>query len=188
MCHKDIIVVTLVYSRFCFIKMLTYIIHIFIGTIKGKKPPPRKCNQKNNSECCKEGETYQTYTCSPPVTNNTKAILTINGFEKGEDGGAPSECDNKYHSNGTPVVAMSTGWLKGDGTKRCLKYIRINGNGQSVVAKVVDECDSTMGCDFVHDYQPPCDNNIVDASLAVWVALGVPKDDRGWMEITWSDV
>lgn len=156
--------------------------------VKGKKPPPGKCNKKNDSNCCKAGETYKVYTCSPPVTNNTKAVLTINGFKKGEDGGGPSECDNKYHSDNTPVVALSTGWLKGDGTKRCLKHVRINGNGRSVVAEVVDECDSTKGCDAEHDYQPPCDNNIVDASRAVWVALGVPKDRWGWMHVTWSDV
>ncbi|PKH61286.1 hypothetical protein CRG98_050279 [Punica granatum] len=54
---------------------------------------------------------------------------------------------------------------------------------------VVDECDSTMGCDDDHDYQPPCANNIVDASRAVWAALGVPQDsdDWGWMDITWLD-
>ncbi|KAK5776071.1 hypothetical protein PVK06_044030 [Gossypium arboreum] len=39
----------------------------------------------------------------------------------------------------------------------------------------------------VHDYQPPCPNNIIDASKAVWKALGVPKDDWGEMDIDWSD-
>jgi hypothetical protein len=36
---------------------------------------------------------------------------------------------------------------------------------------VVDECDSTMGCDPDHDCQPPCANNIVDASKAGWEGL-----------------
>ncbi|KAG5053684.1 hypothetical protein JHK85_006194 [Glycine max] len=36
---------------------------------------------------------------------------------------------------------------------------------------VVDQCDSTKGCDADQDYQPPCANNIVDASNAVWEAL-----------------
>ncbi|GKU88178.1 hypothetical protein SLEP1_g2473 [Rubroshorea leprosula] len=77
------------------------------------------------------------------------------------------------------MVALSTGWHnKGS---RCHKYINIYGNGRSVKAMVVDECDSTMGCNADHDYQPPCDNNIVDASRAVWEALG------GLMEIYWSD-
>ncbi len=60
-------------------------------------------------------------------------------------------------------------------------------NGRSVVATVVDECDSRAGCDEEHDYQPPCNNNIVDASKAVWKALGVPHDQWGGLDITWSD-
>ncbi|KAF4347227.1 hypothetical protein G4B88_027487 [Cannabis sativa] len=48
---------------------------------------------------------------------------------------------------------------------------------------VVDECDSTAGCDADHDYQPPCPNNIVDASKAVWKALGVSKGDWGELDI-----
>lgn len=47
--------------------------------------------------------------------------------------------------------------------------------------------DSTMGCDDDHDYQPPCRNNIVDASKAVWKGLGVPKDNWGELDISWSD-
>ncbi|XP_016704480.1 kiwellin-1 [Gossypium hirsutum] len=135
------------------------------GKLKGKKPPPGKCNQENDSDCCIEGKFYTTYKCSPPVSSHTKAKLTINSFEPGGDGGGRSECDNHYHSDDDPVVALSTG----------------------VKAKVVDECDFTMGCDSVYDYQPPCPNNIVDASKAVWKALGVPKDDWGEMDIDWSD-
>ncbi|KAK1428185.1 hypothetical protein QVD17_17014 [Tagetes erecta] len=92
------------------------------------------------------------------------------------------ECDNQYHSDDTPVVALSTGWYKGG--DRCHKHITINGNGRSVKAVVVDECDSTMGCDADHDYQPPCPNNIVDASKAVWKALGVSEDNWGDLDIT----
>ena len=155
------------------------------GKIRGKKPPPGECNQDNDSDCCKEGKLYTKYKCSPPVSSHTKAFLTLNGFQKNEDGGAPSECDNKYHSDDTPVVALSTGWYnKGS---RCLNNITITANGRSVVAMVVDECDSTMGCDSDHDFQPPCDNNIVDASKAVWEALGVPHDQWGGLDITWTD-
>lgn len=57
----------------------------------------------------------------------------------------------------------------------CLKKITINANGRSVEAMVVDEYDS------------PCRNNIIDASKAVWKALGVPKDNWGDLDITWSD-
>ncbi|KAH6835019.1 hypothetical protein C2S53_003796 [Perilla frutescens var. hirtella] len=155
------------------------------GKIRGKKPPKNKCNPENNSECCKQGKLYTTYTCSPPVSRRTKAVLTLNSFEKGGDGGGKSECDNRFHSDKTKVVALSTGWLSH--LKRCNKTITIQGNGRRVTAKVVDECDSTIGCDDEHDYQPPCQNNIVDASPAVWEALGVPEKDRGWMEVTWFD-
>ncbi|KAL4585539.1 hypothetical protein LXL04_010161 [Taraxacum kok-saghyz] len=126
------------------------------GGIRGKKPPRGQCNTENDSDCCVQG-----------------------------DGGGPSECDKKYHSDDTPVVALSTGWYKGG--DRCHKYITINGNGRSVNAMVVDECDSTMGCDADHDYQPPCPNNIVDASKAVWKALGVSERNWGDLDITWTE-
>ncbi|PWA47206.1 rlpA-like double-psi beta-barrel domain-containing protein [Artemisia annua] len=102
------------------------------GGIRGKKPPAGQCNRENDSDW---GKFYTTYTCSPPVTSGTKATLTINSFQKGGDGGGPSECDNQYHSDDTPVVALSTGWYKGG--DRCHKYITINGNGRSVQAMSV---------------------------------------------------
>ncbi|XP_061997143.1 putative ripening-related protein 2 [Rosa rugosa] len=113
----------------------------------------------------------------PPMSERTKATLTINSFEKGGGGGGPSECDGKYHSNNTPIVALSTRWYNNG--KRCSNYITIYGNGKSVKAKVVDECDSTRGCD----------DDIVDASKAVWKALGVKESSRDWgeMKIFWSD-
>ncbi|MFQ6637077.1 hypothetical protein Gotur_034916 [Gossypium turneri] len=151
------------------------------GKLRGKKPPPGQCDDN----CCEDGKFYTTYKCSPPVSSHTKAKLTINSFAAGGDGGGPSECDNHYHSDDEPVVALSTGWF--NNKKRCLKYIKIHGNGKSVKAKVVDECDSTRGCDSEHGYQPPCPNNIVDASKAVWKALGVPENDWGLMDIYWSD-
>jgi len=155
------------------------------GKIRGKKPPPGECNKDNDSDCCVDGKLYTTYKCSPKVSGSTKAVLTLNGFQKGQDGGSPSECDNKYHSDDTPVVALSTGWYNRG--NRCLQNITITANGRSVDAMVVDECDSTMGCDDDHDYQPPCDNNIVDASRAVWEALGIPHGNWGELDITWSD-
>ena len=137
-------------------------------------------------ECCRPGHFYPTYRCSPLVTTQTKAIMTLNDFSEGGDGGGPSECDGKYHSNSERVVALSTGWYhKG---KRCHKHIRIHGRGRSVLAKVVDECDSMHGCDEDHAYQPPCRPNIVDASKAVWEALGIHDANYiGEYNITWSD-
>ncbi|KAM7261138.1 hypothetical protein ACFE04_026613 [Oxalis oulophora] len=157
------------------------------GNIRGRKAPQGQCNKENDSDCCSPGKLYPIYRCSPSVSGHTKATLTINSFAKGGDGGGPSECDNQYHPDNEPVVALSTGWYNGG--SRCLKYVNVYGNGNSVKAKVVDECDSTMGCDYDHDYQPPCANNIVDASKAVWKALGVSENsnDWGYMDIYWSD-
>ncbi|KAH8488650.1 hypothetical protein POPTR_014G082700v4 [Populus trichocarpa] len=176
---------------FCFLFLVTFCLTIQAqtckpsGSIEGRKPPPNQCNQENDSDCCADGKFYPIFKCSPRVTSSTKATLTLNSFQKGGDGGAPSECDNQYHSDDTPVVALSTGWYNNG--NRCLNSINIHGNGKSVKAMVVDECDSTMGCDSDHDYQPPCANNIVDASKAVWKALGVPESDWGEMDIYWSD-
>ncbi|KAG8663854.1 hypothetical protein MANES_01G258300v8, partial [Manihot esculenta] len=127
---------------------------------------------------------HTTYKCLPPVSSHTKAKLTVNSFSPCGDGDGPSECNNQYHSDNELVVALSTEWF--DKTSRCLKYLSIHGNGKSINAKVVDECDSTMGCDWDHDYQPPSPNNNVDASKAAWNALGVyDPDEVGEMDIYW---
>nr|DAD28517.1 TPA_asm: hypothetical protein HUJ06_029985 [Nelumbo nucifera] len=121
---------------------------------------------------------------SPPVTSSTEAILTNNDFSQGGDGGGPSKCDDSYHNNSGLIVALSTGWYAGG--SRCEKMIRITTqSGASVTAKVVDECDSVNGCDAEHANQPPCRNNIVDASDGVWNALGLNIDD-GEVSVTWS--
>ncbi|XP_052134053.1 putative ripening-related protein 5 [Oryza glaberrima] len=154
------------------------------GYLPGKSG---NCEKSNDPDCCEDGKAYPQYRCSPPVTAATGAVLTLNSFEKGKDGGGPSECDNAYHSDGELVVALSTGWFAG--TARCGHRVRITasgGGGRSVVAKVVDECDSVHGCDGEHNYEAPCGNNIVDASPAVWDALGLDKN-VGMEHITWSD-
>ncbi|KAJ8768835.1 hypothetical protein K2173_023739 [Erythroxylum novogranatense] len=145
-------------------------------------PPSGGCQQSGTLTC--RSKTYPTYRCSPPETSSTKAQLTLNDFSKGGEGGAPSECDEQYHAKTERVVALSTGWYK-DGS-RCGKMIRITANnGRSVTAKVVDECDSMHGCDAEHAGQPPCRNNIVDGSDAVWEALGLNKD-LGVVNVRWS--
>ncbi|TXG62855.1 hypothetical protein EZV62_009849 [Acer yangbiense] len=156
------------------------------GKIRGKKPSSGHCTTENDADCCIQGKLYTTYKCSPPVSSHTKAYLTLNSFEAGGDGIPPSKCDNKHHSDDTPVVALSTGWLKNK--SRCLNNITISANKRSVVAMVVDECDSTMGCDSDHDYHPPCANNIVVASKTVWKALGIPLSQWGGLDVTWTDV
>ncbi|KAH7836899.1 hypothetical protein Vadar_007159 [Vaccinium darrowii] len=74
------------------------------------------------------------------------AFLTNNSFSKGGDGGDPPSCDGQYLSDDELIVALSTGWFS-CGT-RCNQIISIQAtNGNSVKAKVVDECDSMHGCD-----------------------------------------
>ncbi|CAN0916430.1 unnamed protein product [Linum grandiflorum] len=129
---------------------------------------------------------FQQFKCSPPVTSSTKATLTLNDFSKGGDGGSPSECDERFHENSEAVVALSSGWY--DGGSRCGKKIRITAsNGKSVVAKVVDECDSVNGCDKEHAGLPPCKNNIVDGSAQVWRVLDLDQD-KGLVPVTWTMV
>lgn len=151
------------------------------GRLTGKKPPPGKCK----GDCCHPGKSYPIFQCSPQLTKRTKATLTLNSFRRGGDGGGAAACDNKFHSDDTPVVALSTGWF--NHKKRCRKSIVIFGNGRRVKATVVDECDSTKGCDAEHSFQPPCPPNVVDASKAVWKALGVPQKDWGELHVEWSD-
>ena len=55
-----------------------------------------------------------------------------------------------------------------------------------MVAPPLDECDSVHGCDDEHNFEPPCDNNIVDASPAVWDALGLDQS-VGMVDISWSE-
>ncbi|KAG2725180.1 hypothetical protein I3843_01G055300 [Carya illinoinensis] len=121
---------------------------------KEKEPPLGKCNTENDSECCVEDKIYTTYfECSPSVVCHTKAFLTLNSFEEGGDGGGPSECDDQSTlMTNLWWRALSTGWF--NEKKRCHKNITIRANGRTVVAVVVDECDSTIGCDADHDYQP----------------------------------
>ncbi|KAI4978618.1 hypothetical protein ZWY2020_015371 [Hordeum vulgare] len=88
------------------------------------------CKKSNDPDCCEDGKRYPQYHCSPPVTATTKAVLTLNSFEKGKGGGGPSECDNAYHSDEEMVVALSTGWFKN--MARCGHRIRVTANGKSV--------------------------------------------------------
>ncbi|XP_073056060.1 kiwellin-like [Primulina eburnea] len=152
----------------------------------GSTPTPPSgggsCQPSGTLYC--NGQPYPKYSCSPPVTSSTPAKLTLNDFSPGGDGGDPSECDDQYHNNSERVVALSTGWYAGG--SRCGTMIRITAkNGRSTTAKVVDECDSRNGCDAEHAYQPPCRNNIVDGSDAVWKALGL-NEDLGVVDVTWS--
>uniref|UniRef100_K4AJM3 Uncharacterized protein n=1 Tax=Setaria italica TaxID=4555 RepID=K4AJM3_SETIT len=53
------------------------------------------------------------YHCSPPVTSNNRAVLTLNSLEneKCKKSDDPSECFNSYHGGEVMVVVLSTGWF-----------------------------------------------------------------------------
>jgi len=109
-------------------------------------------------------------------SDGTFAVMTVNGFQMGEDGGGAAACDGRFHSDDDLIVALSSGWYAGG--KRCHKTIRITSKdtGRTVEAQVVDECDSRHGCK----------NNIVDSSPAVWKKLGLDTK-VGEVPVTWSD-
>ncbi|KAK7836237.1 kiwellin [Quercus suber] len=98
--------------------------------------------KENDSDCCVQGKLYTIYKCSPQVSGHTKAKLTINSFRK-----VGMVMD---HLNVTiSTTQMTHLWWHCqrvfNNKQRCLNYITIYGNGRSVQAKVVDECESTMG-------------------------------------------
>ncbi|KAI4965083.1 hypothetical protein ZWY2020_022826 [Hordeum vulgare] len=70
------------------------------------------CEMSNSPDCCVDGKQYLQFLCSPPVSATTWAVLTVNGFSKGKDGGLPSECDGAYHDDSEMVVALSTGLVQ----------------------------------------------------------------------------
>ncbi|XP_057524419.1 putative ripening-related protein 1 [Amaranthus tricolor] len=146
------------------------------GYFRASSPPSGQCT----SNCCVQNTVYFTFQCSPSVTSQTPGILSLRSFQNNQ-----SKCDNVYHFDKSMVVGLSTGWY--DGGSRCGKVIVISGNGKTVKAKVVDECDSTKGCEAEEGYHPPCGYNIVAASKAVWKALGVPQSQLGQLNITWAD-
>nr|TKS13851.1 hypothetical protein D5086_0000049270 [Populus alba] len=63
---------------------------------------------------------------SPPPSGN----CPLSGERSCDEGGAPSECDERYHAKTERVVALSTGWY--DGGSRCGRMIKITAsNGRS---------------------------------------------------------
>ncbi|KAK7391617.1 hypothetical protein VNO78_20034 [Psophocarpus tetragonolobus] len=126
-----------------------------------------------NASSCKSNGPH-----SPAINpGGTRAILTLNNFGRGGDGGGPSECDGRFHPLPERVVALSTGWFSNGA--RCGRMIRIKAaNGRSSLAKVVDECDSVNACE-------PCKTNVVDASQTVWNDLGLNTRD-GQVPVTWT--
>lgn len=143
------------------------------------------CTGGDTEDCCAAGVLYPQYLCSPPVTGETPASMVIGSFAQGGDGGGAASCDGRYHSDDETVASLSTGWFEGG--SRCNRNITISGNGRRVAATVVDECDSVVGCEEEQGFYPPCRNNRIVASPAVWKALAVPEALIGDYNVTWAD-
>ena len=160
------------------VAMLVLLLEVSTFTVARHHAKPDPCSGKDDGSV--PGTLHKNkkpgHCPSPGASGGTPGIMTVNGFQKGEDGGGPAECDGKYHSDKDLIVALSTRWYAGG--RRCHKPIRITSkqNGRTVVARVVDECDSRHGCK----------NNIVDTSEAVWRALGLDSN-IGEVPVTWSD-
>ncbi|KAF8722513.1 hypothetical protein HU200_022340 [Digitaria exilis] len=163
-------------SRPAFLAVLVFLLQV------SSRAMARRHHHGHDPDPCRDAGSLlrhrDDHRCSSPHGGGggTRAVMTVNGFRKGEDGGGPSECDGRFHDDGEMVVALSTGWYAGG--RRCHRPIRITSarTGRSVVARVVDECDSRHGCR----------NNIVDTSRAVWDALGLDTK-VGEVPVTWSD-
>jgi hypothetical protein len=118
--------------------------------------------------CCQNGKPYPQFKCSP----DKNFVMTLNSFEKGGSGGAQSSCDNKFHSDSEKVAAVSTGLF--NNKHNCGQLIHLSADNKIfTTAVIVDECDSINGCDKVHDNAPPCSNNVIDTSIAVWKSLNL---------------
>ncbi|XP_028070648.1 kiwellin-like [Camellia sinensis] len=115
----------------------------------------------------------------------SRHILKLTNRDFTEGGyGWKSECNGEYHQRAERVVALLTGWYNGE--SMCVKMVLVlSGNGRKVRAKVVDECDSLGGCDEMHGGQPPCGNNVVAGSDAVWNGLVLDKG-LGVVDVAWS--
>ncbi|XBH81482.1 hypothetical protein VPH35_107052 [Triticum aestivum] len=100
--------------------------------------------------------------------------MSVNGFDKGEEGG-PASCDRQYHSDDQFLVSLGSMWY-GSGN-RCGKTIHIrSADGHCVVAMVVDECGRESGCS----------ENEISTSAAVWRAFGLDTN-VGEVFVSWLD-
>nr|CAD1840446.1 unnamed protein product [Ananas comosus var. bracteatus] len=72
------------------------------GYLPGKSG---NCNRENYSDCCEDGKKYPQYRCSPPVTAETPATMTLNSFAKGGDGGG-------RRSATTSIIRMTKWWSR----------------------------------------------------------------------------
>uniref|UniRef100_A0A452ZH15 Uncharacterized protein n=2 Tax=Aegilops tauschii TaxID=37682 RepID=A0A452ZH15_AEGTS len=74
------------------------------------------------------------------VVGDIPAVMSVNGFEKGEEGG-PAKCDGQYHNDSLFLVALTTQWYQQG--LRCGRMINIKSSDGAIgQAMVVDECDT----------------------------------------------
>ncbi|CAN0928227.1 Putative ripening-related protein 2 [Linum grandiflorum] len=113
-----------------------------------------------------------------------RARLTLVSFSTvWQDGGwATPGCDSATVVDGDndKVVVVSSAWY--DKGNMCNKFVKITGGweGRTVTARVVGECDTSLGCD----------GDVIDASRAVWKGLRIPSKEWGRRRfmVTWFDV
>ncbi|XBH65717.1 hypothetical protein VPH35_119273 [Triticum aestivum] len=111
--------------------------------------------------------------CAAGGVYNIPAVMSVNGFQEGEEGG-PARCDGQYHSDDLLLVSMTSKWY-GPGL-RCGKMISIKSSGGiTVQAMVVDDCENG------------CGDNEISTSAAVWKAMGLDTS-IGEVSVIWSDV
>ncbi|CAN1175650.1 Putative ripening-related protein 2 [Linum perenne] len=112
-----------------------------------------------------------------------RARLTLVSFATTwQDGGwSTPGCEVRvFDGEKEKVVVLSSDWY--DKGRMCNKFVRITGGweGRMVTARVVGECDTSLGCD----------GDVIDASRAVWKGLRVPSKEWGRrrLMVTWFGV
>ncbi|KAI6702490.1 hypothetical protein NL676_011626 [Syzygium grande] len=154
------------------------------GRFRGRKPPPKQCNLKIISNAAKKAASTQPTGARLPFPIKPKTHKLSTALKKA------------VMAVGDPSVIRSTirivlwWWLCRQGG-----WTTSTGASKILLSTLTEEVSrpwlwmrmTTKGCDPARDYQPPCPSNIVDASKAVWKALGVPSHDWGELDIYWSD-
>nr|CAB3499340.1 unnamed protein product [Digitaria exilis] len=119
-----------------FLAMLVLLLQASSGALARRRHDhhdPHPCRDAGSLLRRRDDHRCSSPAVSPHGGGGTRAVMTVNGFRKGEDGGGPSECDGRFHDDGEMVVALSTGWYAGG--RRCHRPIRITSarTGRSVL-------------------------------------------------------
>ncbi|CAJ1950107.1 unnamed protein product [Sphenostylis stenocarpa] len=121
-------------------------------------PPPGKCNRENESECCHKGKMGMEEALQNVTTRFTQTTLQLCHYQL--DGSITEG-----------VITISSSLQMEEGSMPWLLMSVIPEEG--VMLNMISSLHApTM---------------LLDASEAVWKALGVPKRDWGELDILWSD-